>query len=49
MAAEDIRNQFFRRTLQMELSSFDDRSTGALMSRFTHDISVISAGVAILL
>ncbi|MDP6442451.1 MAG: ABC transporter ATP-binding protein [Pirellulaceae bacterium] len=45
----DLRNQFFRRTLQMELSSFDERSTGALMSRFTNDVGVITAGVAVLL
>ena len=41
----ELRNEFYRRTLQMELSAFDEHNTGALMARFTNDMANITSGV----
>lgn len=41
----ELRNEFYRRTLAMELSAFDKNNTGELMSRFTNDIANITNGV----
>ncbi len=41
----ELRTEFYRRTLQMELSAFDEHNTGALMARFTNDMANITNGV----
>ena len=43
--ALDLRKEFFRRTLQMELSTFGEGHTSNLMSRFTGDLGAITQGV----
>lgn len=48
LATLELRNRFYRRTLQMELSAFDERTTGALMARFTNDMASITNGIATL-
>jgi len=40
-----IRNQFFRNSLRMDLSSFDVDGSAELMSRFTYDMENLSAGL----
>jgi len=44
----DLRKLFYRRTLQMDLSSFSGDGTTDLMSRFTHDMENVAQGVVIL-
>ena len=41
----DLRKQFFRRTLRMELASFDRQGTSELMTRFTHDTERLADGL----
>lgn len=48
LATLELRNQFFRHTLQMELGAFGDGRTSDLMSRFTNDINAINAGLLVL-
>ena len=48
LATLDLRNQFFRHTMKMELSAFGDGRTSDLMSRFTNDISAIKDGLTVL-
>jgi ATP-binding cassette, subfamily B, bacterial MsbA len=48
LATLELRNQFFRHTLQMELGAFGDGRTSDLMSRFTNDINGINAGLLVL-
>ncbi len=40
-----IRNEFFRSSLRMDLSSFDVDGSAELMSRFTYDMESLSAGL----
>lgn len=40
-----IRNQFFRNSLRMDLSSFNVDGSSELMSRFTYDMESLSAGL----
>jgi len=47
-ATFDLRNLFFRRTLRMDLASFDEAGTADLMSRFTHDTECVAAGLTAL-
>jgi ATP-binding cassette, subfamily B, bacterial MsbA len=44
----DLSNQFYRHTLNMELSTFGRGRTSELMSRFTNDISAVSGGISVL-
>jgi len=43
-----LRKLFYRRTLRMDLAAFNDSGTADLMSRFTHDVQHLSAGLALL-
>lgn len=45
LATFDLRKQFFRRTLRMDLATFNDEGTADLMSRFTHDTEHIAQGL----
>ncbi len=45
----DLRKLFFRRTLRMDLATFDNEGTADLMSRFTHDTENVAAGLVALL
>jgi ATP-binding cassette subfamily B protein/subfamily B ATP-binding cassette protein MsbA len=41
----DLRKQFYRRTLRMDLASFGDDGTADLMSRFTNDVAQVAYGL----
>jgi len=45
LAVFDIRKEFFRRTLRMELGTFSESGTSDLMSRFTHDVESLAGGL----
>jgi ABC-type multidrug transport system fused ATPase/permease subunit len=45
----DIRNQFYRRTMALDLSSFGDQGTAELISRFTNDMDSFGQGLNTLL
>ena len=45
----DLRNQFYRRTMALDLGSFSDQGTAELMARFTNDMESVSQGINILL
>lgn len=45
LATFDLRNQFYRRTLRMDVASFNESGTSDLMSRFTHDMENIAGGI----
>jgi ABC-type multidrug transport system fused ATPase/permease subunit len=49
LAIFDLRNQFYRHTLRMDLSSFTERGSAELMARFTNDVENIAVGVETLL
>ena len=42
----DLRKEFYRRTLRLDLGTFRETSPGDLMTRFTHDVNIASVGVA---
>jgi ATP-binding cassette, subfamily B, bacterial MsbA len=44
-----IRNQFYRRTMALDLASFTDQGSAELMARFTNDIDSLSQGLNTLL
>ncbi|MCE9556585.1 MAG: ABC transporter ATP-binding protein/permease [Planctomycetes bacterium] len=44
----DLRKQFFRRTLRMDMGTFNERGTHELMSRFTYDMDQLGNGLGIL-
>jgi ATP-binding cassette subfamily B protein/subfamily B ATP-binding cassette protein MsbA len=44
----DLRKQFFRRTLRMDLSTFTSDGSADLMSRFTHDMENVGQGLTAL-
>lgn len=44
-AVFDLRKQFFRRTLRMDLATFGADGTADLMSRFTYDTESVAAGL----
>lgn len=48
LAIFDLRKEFYRRTLRMDLRSFTQESSGGLMSRFTADIESLRSGLSIL-
>jgi ATP-binding cassette, subfamily B, bacterial MsbA len=41
----DIRNRFFRRTLNLDLASFSDQGSSELMARFTNDMDSFGQGL----
>ena len=45
----DLRNQFYRRTMALDLSHFSEKGTHDLMARFTSDIESLSSGLRSLL
>ncbi len=44
-AAFDLRKLFYRRTLRLDLATFNDEGTSDLLSRFTNDLNQVSSGV----
>ena len=44
-ATFDLRKQFYRRTLRMDLSTFNESGTSDLLSRFTHDMESVAGGL----
>ncbi len=45
MAAYDLRKQFFRQTLRLDLATFGDSRSSELLSHFTHDLSAVVLGL----
>jgi ATP-binding cassette subfamily B protein/subfamily B ATP-binding cassette protein MsbA len=45
LAAYDLRKQFFRQTLRLDLASFGESSNGDLLSLFTYDLNCIVLGL----
>ncbi len=45
LASFDLRKQFYRRTLRMDLASFNESGTSDLLSRFTYDLDNLAGGV----
>jgi subfamily B ATP-binding cassette protein MsbA len=45
LATFDLRKEFFRRTLRMDLVTFNEKGTGDLLSRFTHDVNSVGDGI----
>jgi subfamily B ATP-binding cassette protein MsbA len=45
LAMFDLRKQFYRRTLRMDLATFNESGTSDLLSRFTHDVENIAGGI----
>lgn len=45
LATFDLRKLFYRRTLRMDLATFNDEGTSDLMSRFTNDMNNVAAGL----
>jgi len=45
LAMFDLRKQFYRRTLRMELGVFNQNGTSDLLSRFTHDLEQVGGGI----
>jgi len=41
----DIRNKFFRRTINLDLASFSDQGSSELMTRFTNDMDSFGQGL----
>ena len=44
----DLRKLFYRRSLRMDLAAFDNDGNADLMSRFTHDMDSVAAGLVTL-
>lgn len=47
-AAFDIRTKFYRRTLQLDLASFNKSGSADLMSRFTNDLNCLTDGLNVI-
>lgn len=45
----NLRNQFFRRTMALDLASFSDKNSAELMARFTNDMESLSQGLSTIL
>ncbi len=45
LATLDLRIEFYRRTLHLDLSSFGEHARGDLMNRFTSDMNALAAGI----
>ena len=48
-ASLDLRNDFFRKTLHLDLEAFGENGSADLTSRLTNDISNVSTGINVLL
>lgn len=48
LATFDLRKEFYRRTMRMDLASFSNDGIGELMSRFTYDMENVNEGIAAL-
>ncbi len=48
LATYDLRKMFYRRTLRMDLSAFDEQGTADLLSRFTNDMRNVTDGLVAL-
>ncbi len=48
LATFDLRKQFFRRTIRMDLGTFTNEGSADLMSRFTHDMESVGEGLSAL-
>lgn len=44
----NLQNEFFARTLTMDLASFGEHRTSGLLARFTYDLRVLEAGIGAL-
>ncbi|MCA9210323.1 MAG: hypothetical protein KDA55_18315, partial [Planctomycetales bacterium] len=49
LVAFQLRKQFFRRTLRMDLASFGDDRTATLIARFTNDMDAVTGGVQVVI
>ena len=45
----DLRNEFFRRSLHLDLEAFGDNGSADLTSRLTNDVSNVAAGINVIL
>ncbi len=45
LAVFDLRKKFYRRTLRLELATFNESGTSDLISRFTYDLDSVGQGV----
>jgi ATP-binding cassette, subfamily B, bacterial MsbA len=45
LATFDVRKQFYRRTLRMDLATFNESGTSDLLSRFTYDVDNLAGGI----
>ena len=45
LAGYELRKQFYRRTLRLDLACFNDQGRGDLMNRFTTDVHMVTMGV----
>ncbi len=45
LAVFDLRKKFYRRTLRLELATFNESGTSDLLSRFTYDLDNVAQGV----
>ena len=45
MAVFDLRKEFFRRTLRMDLASFGEQGTAQLLARLTNDLEGVGGGI----
>lgn len=41
----DIQNEFYRRTLQLDVATFDEDRASRLLTRFTHDIRILTGAI----
>jgi subfamily B ATP-binding cassette protein MsbA len=48
LVVHDLRNQFYRRALQMDQAAFSRDGTTDLMSRFTYDIDCVASGLQLI-
>ena len=48
LATFDLRKQFFRRTLRLDLNTFTNDGSADMMSRFTHDMENVAQGLTAL-
>ena len=48
LTALELRKQFYRRTLRLDLGTFGQTNPGDLMNRFTGDVSQVAAGVQVI-
>ncbi len=41
----DLQNRFYRRTLQLDVATFDEDRASGLLTRFTHDIKILTGAL----